>query len=329
MKKKAADLLPRFLERTAGLPLDAPAVVGVSGGMDSVVLLDLLRRAGFSRLVVAHFHHGLRGRAADEDARFVESLAQKNAMAFVAGRGKTRARAAGKHESIEEAARKLRRAFFRRAARKHGAALIFLAHHANDAAETVLFHLARGSGLRGMGSLRESSPLEGSSAEIARPLLGFTRREIESYANSHRLEFRHDESNFSRCHTRNRIRHDVLPALAGAVGFDPVPCMARAAAILADEDDWSEMQVAETAAHSRLELRGLRALHIAHQRRLLRAWLRIHTGRDTDFATIERARALAASGAAPAKINLPGGRHLRRRAGRLFIEGPAARRPRG
>lgn len=326
MKNKAADLLPRFLERTAAPPLNTPVIAGISGGIDSVVLLDLLRRAGFTRVVVAHFHHGLRGKAADEDERFVEALARKHKMAFVAGRGKTRARAVGKRESIEEAARKLRRAFFARIARKHGAALIFLAHHANDAAETVLFHLARGTGLRGIGSLRESSPLEGSRAEIMRPLLGVARKEIESYAKLRRLDFRQDESNFSRRHTRNRIRHDVLPALAAAVGFDPVSCMARAAAILADEDDWAEKQVAKTAATSRLELREFRLLHVAHQRRLLRAWLRTHTGQDADFATIERARALAAHGAAAAKINLPRGRHLRRRAGKLFIEGPAAKR---
>lgn len=323
--KMAADLLPRFAARVAHIAPDAPAVVGVSGGCDSVVLLDLLRRTGFTNLAVAHFHHGLRGKAADDDERFVEQLARDYGLPFIAGRGMTRARAVRKRESIEEAARKLRRAFFARAAKRHCAATILLAHHANDAAETVLFHLARGSGLRGLTALRPSSPLEGSSAQIVRPLLGFTRGEIERYAKSRRLAFRHDASNLSREHTRNRLRLDVLPALAAAVGFDPVPCMARTTALLADDLDWIEQIASAGAQEIQLDLRCFRALHIAHQRRLLRSWLLERTGRESDSATIERARALAASDTAPAKINLPGGRHLRRRAGKLFVEATARR----
>lgn len=323
--KKAADLLPRFAAGVAHIAPDAPAVVGVSGGCDSVVLLDLLRRAGFTHLVVAHFHHGLRGKAADDDERHVAKLARDCGLPSVAGRGMTRERAARKRETIEEAARKLRRAFFARTAKKHGAATIFLAHHANDAAETALFHLARGSGLRGLAALRPLSPLEGSNAQIARPLLGFTRAEIERYAKSRRLAFRNDASNLSREHTRNRIRLDVLPALATAVGFDPVPCMARATALLADDLEWIEQIASHGAQDAQIDLRRFRALHTAHQRRLLRAWLLDRTGRESDSATIERARALAASDTAPAKINLPGGRHLRRRAGKLFVEAAARR----
>lgn len=320
--KMAADLLPHFAARVAQIPADAPAIVGVSGGCDSVVLLDLLRRAGFANLTVAHFHHGLRGKSADEDARFVADLAADCGLPFVAGRGMTRARAARKRESIEEAARKLRRAFFARAAGRRGATTIFLAHHANDVAETVLFHLARGSGLRGLAALRPLSPLEGSNAAIVRPLLGFTRAEIESYAKSRRLAFRHDESNLSREYTRNRIRHDVLPALAAAVGFDPAPCIARTAGLLADELDWIERAGSAKQQGSELDLRGFRKLHVAQQRRVLRAWLLQRTSNECDSSTIERARALAVSDTAPAKINLPGARHLRRRAGKLFVEGP-------
>jgi len=318
--KKAADLLPRFRQRVGHLPRSAPVIAGISGGIDSVVLFDLLRRAEFRKLAVAHYHHGLRGKAADRDAAFVRALAGETGALFVAGRGQTRVRAAQKRESIEEAARKLRRAFFARAAKKHGAKILFLGHHAGDAAETVLFHLARGGGSRGLSSLRGQSPLDRSGIDIVRPLLGFTRREIAVYAEAQHLSFCEDETNNSRAHTRNRLRHEVMPALAGAVGHDPVPALARAAEILAAEndflDDWAQARVVST----QIETRRFAREPVALQRRWLRAWLRERTESEIDFETVERARDLALSNESPAKMNLPRGWHLRRRAGKLFVE---------
>lgn len=321
--KKAADLLPRFVRRLGARAKDkrAAAVAGISGGVDSVVLLDLLQRAGFAKVVVAHFHHGLRGKEADRDAEFVRELAGGADLKFVLGRGKTRVRAKLTKASIEEAARALRREFFALAAMKHGATVIFLAHHAGDAAETMLFHLARGGGRRGLGSLRaEADLVEG--IVIMRPLLVFTREEIEKYAKARKLRWREDKSNRSDEFTRNRVRHGVLPALQRAVGHDPVPVMARAGEILAAEDEWMESLVADEARAAQLDARALRGKPSAHQRRLLRAWLRARTGNEIDFETIERAREVALSDDQPAKTNLPRGHHLRRRAGKLFIEKP-------
>jgi tRNA(Ile)-lysidine synthase len=317
--KKAADLLPRFLRRVSAKDKNQAALVGVSGGVDSVVLLDLLQRAGFAEVFVAHFHHGLRGKEADRDAEFVRELAKGADARFVLGRGKTRARAKLTKASIEEAARALRREFFAHATMKHGATVVFLAHHAGDVAETVLFHLARGGGRRGLGSLRaEADLVEG--VVIKRPLLAFTRAEIEAYARARKLRWREDKSNYSREFTRNRLRHDVFPALARAVGHDPVPVMARAGEILAAEDEWMESLVDAEARPAQLDTRALRRKPAAHQRRLLRAWLRRRLAGDLDFDTIERARAVALSEGQPAKTNLPGGHHLRRRAGKLFVE---------
>ena len=324
--KKAADLLPRFLSRVEDLPRTTPVIAGVSGGLDSVVLFDLLRRADFSRLVIAHFHHGLRGKEADRDAEFVRGLATEAGAAFAPGRGRARARAASNRESLEEAARKLRRAFLALTAEKHGARFVFLGHHAGDAAETVLFHLARGGGARGLSSLRGRSVLDGTEITLVRPLLGFTRKEIAAYAAARRLAFREDATNTSRAHTRNRLRHDVLPALEEAVGFDPVPALARAADLLAAEDEALEESVRDRAESAHLETRRLRREPAAIQRRWLRAWLRARTGNDCDYDTIERVRALALGTAPPAKTNLPRGWHLRRRAGKLFVERPAGRK---
>lgn len=324
--KKAADLLPRFLSRVGDLPRTVPVLAGVSGGIDSVVLFDLLRRANFSRIIIAHFHHGLRGKEADRDEAFVRDLAAAAGAPFVTGRGRVRDRVTSKKESLEEAARKLRRAFLARTARRHGTPVVFLGHHAGDAAETVLFHLARGGGARGLSSLRERSGLDGTDIEIIRPLLGFTRQEIAAYAEAKRLNFREDATNTSRAHTRNRLRHDVLPALAEAVGFDPVPALARAADLLAAEDEALEELVRVRAAAAHFETRNLRRENAAIQRRWLRAWLRERTGIECDYDTIERARALALGTTAPAKTNLPRGWHLRRRAGKLFVERPPRRK---
>jgi len=319
MMKKAADLLPRFIRRVDAESKKAPAIVGVSGGVDSVVLLDLLQRSGFEQLIVAHFHHGLRGREADRDAEFVHDLAKSCSAKFVLGRGNPRLRVQKVKASLEEAARELRREFFVLAAQKHGAAVVFLAHHAGDAAETMLFHLARGGGRRGLGSLRaEADLVEG--IVILRPLLAFTREEIEAHAKARKLRWREDKSNRSAEFTRNRLRHKVLPVLQRAVGHDPVPVMARAGEILAAEDAWMESLVADEARAPRLDVRALRRKPVAHQRRLLRAWLRAQTGSEIDFETIDRARAVALSNDQPAKTNLPRGQYLRRSTGKLFVE---------
>ena len=317
--RKAADLLPRFVRRLGARPKGRPALVGVSGGVDSVVLLDLLQRAGCAQPIVAHFHHGLRGKEADRDAELVRDLAKSCDAKFVPGRGNPRLRAKKVKSSLEEAARELRREFFARAAKKHGARLVFLAHHAGDAAETMLFHLARGGGRRGLGSLRAEADLI-EDVVIVRPLLAFTREEIQAHAKARKLRWREDKSNYSGEFTRNRVRHKVLPVLRRAVGHDPVPVMARAGEILAAEDEWMESLVAEEAGAARLDVRAFRRKPLAHQRRLLRAWMRARTGNEVDFATIDRARAVALSNDQPAKTNLPRGQFLRRRAGKLFIE---------
>lgn len=319
---KNGDLLPRFAARLGKSAPAGPAVVAVSGGADSVTLLDLLVRSGFRGLHVAHFDHGLRGARGADDARFSEGLAEELGLPFLRGRGDTRARARKNHESIEEAARALRRAFLARAARRTGSKTVFLGHHANDVAETVLFHLCRGTGARGVGSLRFSSPLGNSGATIVRPLLGFSRAEIGRYAQERGLRWRTDETNASREHTRNRMRLDALPVLAAAAGVDPVPALARAAEIFAAEDDWLEALVAEDARAETLDVRALRQMPPARQRRLLRAWLRRGAGLEIDFESAERALGLADPRATAAKLNLPRGHHLRRKAGKLFVQRP-------
>lgn len=168
-------------------------VVAVSGGVDSVVLLDMLVRAGQDGLVVAHFDHGIRDDSA-ADARFVEGLAVSYGLSFEMRREELGSAAS------EELARTRRYAFLQEVADKHGAQ-IATAHHMNDIAETVAINLTRGTGWRGLAVLDRDT--------ITRPLLGKTKQELIEYALEHQLEWCEDSTNSSDAYLRNRLRRKI------------------------------------------------------------------------------------------------------------------------
>ena len=312
------------------------ALVGVSGGIDSVVLLDLLRRAGFRHLVVCHLDHSMRGPYSAADAAFVRRLAIGADLPFEVGKADVVGLAEAESLSIETAARVARHSFFATAAKRHRCRRVFLAHHADDQVETVLHQVCRGSGLRGLSGMRECTSIEVKlggdrmvSLQMLRPLLGIWREEIANHAATHRLKFRDDASNEDReISTRNRWRHDLLPTIRETLGRDPGPAVARLAEIARAEDEaveshldglWPELVSGEGG--DRLRLAGLRSLPVAWQRRLLRRWLEAASVPGIGFELVERVRAILPSrGAAAAKVNLPGGGWVRRRAGQLFLE---------
>lgn len=168
-------------------------VVAVSGGVDSVVLLDVLARRGDDRLLVAHFDHGMRDDSAD-DAAFVQRLAAAYGLEYVGERGALGAKAS------EATARQARYKFLHQARERSGADGIATAHHADDVVETILINLARGSGWRGLSSLRPQS------GGLFRPLLGRSKRELIEYARAHDLQWREDSSNQDERYLRNRFR---------------------------------------------------------------------------------------------------------------------------
>lgn len=172
-------------------------VVAVSGGVDSIVLLDMLTKKG-EDIVVAHFDHGIR-ETSSADARFVEALAGKYGLAFEHSRVEL-----GKHAS-EADAREKRYEFLHHIAKKYDGTIV-TAHHQDDLIETISINLQRGTGWRGLAVLR--------SSKIVRPLLGYRKSELYDYALTHNLEWVEDETNASDTYLRNRLRRKLNSGLS-------------------------------------------------------------------------------------------------------------------
>lgn len=172
-------------------------LVAVSGGIDSVVLLDMLARGGDHDLIVAHFDHGIRDDSA-ADARFVEALALRYGLPFVTKRAELGAGAS------EDIARRYRYAFLQHQAARHEAVIV-TAHHADDVIETVALNVARGTGWRGLAVLDRES--------VARPLLRFTKGQLRTYALERRLEWTEDATNSEAVYFRNQLRRLIARRL--------------------------------------------------------------------------------------------------------------------
>ena len=181
-------------------------LVAVSGGPDSVVLLDALHREGFS-VVVAHCNFHLRGEASDGDAEFVKQLSEKYQVPYYQVDFDTEREARERGVSIEMAARDLRYEWFERVADEADCELIAVAHNADDVVETFFLNLMRGAGLQGLSGMAE---LRG---RVVRPLLQVSRKQIMEYVAENELDYRIDATNLETVYTRNKIRHNVVPQL--------------------------------------------------------------------------------------------------------------------
>ena len=330
-------------------PMRRRYLIGVSGGRDSVALLHHLVDLGYKNLIVCHLNHQLRGRSSDADARFVEKLAntynrrivgqalrlpdprtgkrsarpstQVAHVDFELGTTNVRPLAKEKRMSTETAGRDARYSFFAKVATRRKCHTIFLAHHADDLVETFLLNLLRGAGTTGLAAMREVSTrhIRNVDLTIVRPLLAVGRSEINKYVRQSRLKFREDTSNKDLAPVRNRIRRRVIPYLEKTFGRTLRRNIWRTAMILAEEEDFFESFLPRGFAAT-LDAKLLRELPLPLQRRILSKWLRSGKVRDIGFDLIERARALLDQANQVAKTNLPGDRHLRRRAGKLFID---------
>jgi tRNA(Ile)-lysidine synthase len=304
-----------------GFPPDGHYLIGVSGGRDSIALLHWLIERGYRKLIVCHLNHQLRGRSSGADARFVEKLAADCDVDLETGSANVRALAAKQKISIETAAREARYQFFAQVARRRRCRAIFLAHHADDLVETFLINLFRGSGATGLGAIREVSKrrVEDIDLTIVRPFLGVWRSEIDDYVRKHRLKFREDASNKDLAPLRNRIRRRIIPYLEKNLGRNIRQSIWRAATIAGEEEDWIEDQLPD-ATDVDLSVAKLRDLPVALQRREILKWLRMRKIANVGFDVVESVRSLLNHDAPAAKVNLPQDRHVRRRAGKIFVD---------
>lgn len=238
-----------FMEENHMVKKGDHIIAGVSGGADSVclflVLMKLKERMGFE-LSILHVEHGIRGEESAADAEFVKTLANKYQIPCRVRAYQVPAIAKKEGLSLEEAGRKVRYEAFEEesfcykeeAARRGGGVKIAVAHHSDDNAETMLFHLCRGSGVDGLAGIR---PVRG---KIIRPLLCVTRREIEAFLKEEKQEYRTDRTNLNIDYSRNRLRNNVMPELS-AVNTQAAAHMNQTAADMAELSDYLNMQSAD------------------------------------------------------------------------------------
>ncbi len=257
-------------------------VIGLSGGADSVMLLDLLSiLPGYDlKLIAAHLNHGLRGAESDADEQFCRETASRYAIPFESRLADVRKAAADLRLNLEDAGRRARIELLDDIRMKYGAAAVVLAHHADDQAETVLMRLLRGAGITGLAGMAYRN-----QRGYVRPLLEITRPEIEQYLRASGLVWREDSSNSDTSFLRNRIRHQLLPLLEE---YNPAirSCLAATASVLGDDEALLGELTAEAFAGSCLVEEGrivcgvtaLRALKPALRRRVLRQVFKRLTG---------------------------------------------------
>ena len=299
---------PDWLDRSE------PYLVGISGGRDSVALHHWLIENKFKKISYCHLNHGLRDEESDSDEEFLQELLGGD---LITSRVKVAEIAADESLSLETAARQARHRFFAECAAQIGVSSILLAHHAEDQAETILFNLLRGSaGLKGMNPIQKVGSLT-----FLRPFLEVRRETIDQYLVSDNHAFRDDSSNAEPFATRNRLRNEGIPLLAGIMKRDITTNIIRASRHHQALEDFSDTYLSEIEIldpQGRIHLPTFRSLPEAIQKRSLHQFLTSQNIPDLTSAHIDEAWKITASDAPPS-MNLPGGQRLRRKESRLFI----------
>ena len=191
---------------------DHQYLLAVSGGVDSMCLADLwVRCFGAGSFAIAHCNFHLRGEESDGDEALVTKWAEENGVRMHRVDFDTVGYAAGNGLSIEMAARELRYRWFGELCQKHDYEAVVVAHHADDNAETLVLNMVRGAGLKGLTGMKPVSPLPCGNGVLLRPLLTFTRKQIEGHVFAWKVPYREDSTNSSVEYRRNSIRHEVFP----------------------------------------------------------------------------------------------------------------------
>lgn len=293
------------------------AVLGFSGGRDSVALLLLLHERGV-RVHALHVHHGIRGAAADADAAFCRALCTALNVPFAEARIDVPALATERGESLETAARVARRTALAEQAKKLGTRFVVLAHHADDNAETVLFRLARGSsGCRGMQTVHEAQGIC-----WLRPLLHLRREKLTAYLQERGQMWAEDATNAVPDVARNRLRLEVLPALNRAMERDVTPILTRSARLQAETLEALETALSIlplTDPQGRLYLPALEAQPPAFRKAVLHRYLSRAGVPELTEEIVTAVDAILSPDSPAAQLNLPGNLFAHRREKRLLL----------
>ena len=221
------------------IPANAKLLLAVSGGVDSVAMLDAVFQLAEQyryEIIICHYNHKLRGMSSVQDEKFVRQLAKQYGLKFLVESGDVKTFAKTHSQSIEQAARTLRYNFFERMANSHQVPYLMLAHTADDSAETVLLNLLRGSGLTGLSGIPIQRTL-GRKNQVIRPLMKFKKADLINYAEERELKWHEDETNSLLNFTRNKIRNVLIKDLQKEYNPQIVDTLNRTANIirLADE----------------------------------------------------------------------------------------------
>lgn len=302
---------------------DQPVITAFSGGKDSACLLDCL--SGMPDLVkdlsAVHVNHGIREASKAEEAFCIEFCKKRN-IPLKVYHVQAKEKAEKEHCSLEDAARKLRYECFYDAAQTTGQAasrgsVVVTAHHSLDQAETVLLHLLRGSGLKGLGGMQEVRDI------FWRPMLKATPEEIDNYLAEHQITHVEDESNAQLCYTRNRIRHQLIPFLEREYNQEIVDALCRMSGLLREDEELLRELVPEERGPA-LDLRRWEEQKRALRTRRLRSWIQHQMG----LINVEQKHIDAlddlALGLTGRSVDLPGGLTVQKSYDILYFRGLSA-----
>jgi tRNA(Ile)-lysidine synthase len=301
------DRIADFIARHQMFPPGARAGIAVSGGADSIFLLHALLELAPRwnlQLSVVHIDHGIRGDQSRADAAFVADLAARLHLKFHLRQADVPAI----DDNLEQAARRVRQAFFAELLSTAAVDRIATGHTRSDQAETVLYRILRGSGLPGLAGI-----LPVTKEQIVRPLLELDRPEIECWLRQRNIPWRDDETNQDRSYARNRLRHEILPLLRDTFNPRLDEALANLATLAQDEESYWAAELRRRPSPSCntpqiLSIIELTALPPAVARRLIRQAIECAKGdlRQIDFAHIERILKMACSPAGHGQVQIPG-----------------------
>ena len=295
--------------KLAGVAPNAPVLVAFSGGADSMALLDMLQKEyPMASILLAHVNHGIRGEEALRDRNFCEAVAKERGLEIAFLDVDIPALAKEKGQSLEEAAREVRYAFFADLMRERNIPLLLTAHHADDHLETVLFRIARGTGLSGLCGIAPIRPF--GAGDLVRPLLGFTKQEILKYCQEQGLDFVTDSTNADTAYARNRIRVDILPIMEELYADASHRSVSMSTELREDDaclQQFAKALLEQNSSAGGISLIALQKAHPAICRRALKLWF--EEGREASLESVhlQALMRLVESGDTTARVALPGG----------------------